>query len=201
MGGRWVLFIDADETISPELASEISRRCSDKTSSLNAFELTPRYLFWGTWLKRTQGYPNWHHRLLKAGEVRFSGGVWEHFAQPAQIGRIELPYDHYANSKGFADWVERHNRYSTWDAQRTFEFLTSGQVATLQTERKLALRKLAAYFWPLRPFARFFNMYLARAGFTEGPAALVFCWLYFIYEWMIVVKIIELFRQRHNLPL
>ena len=199
--GQWVLFVDADEVIPTDLSIEIQQICSISDQQYNAYELTPRYLFWGKWLKLTQGYPNWHHRLLKIGEVTFVGGIWEHFDSNAKVGRINIPYDHYANSKGFGDWLERHDRYSSLDAQNVVNFLESGQASALGTERKLKLRLLAAKFWFLRPIARFVQMYFLRLGFLEGITSLVFCLLYAMYEFMIVVKIIEIKRKKDNLPL
>ncbi len=199
---EWVLFLDADETVSDALRDEILRCCNpEHGTDYNAYELTPRYLFWGTWLKRTQGYPNWHPRLLKRKEVRFTGGVWEHFDENAIIGKIEASYDHYANSKGFSDWLDRHDRYSSWDAEKIVNFLESKSSDSLNTTRKLKLRLLAARLWPLRPFVRFIYMYFGRLGFLEGRASFVFCLLYAYYEFMTVVKIIELKRTREGLPL
>ncbi|CAA6693595.1 MULTISPECIES: glycosyltransferase family 2 protein [unclassified Lentimonas] len=199
---EWVLFLDADETVSDALRDEIIQSCATADEAgYNAYELTPRYLFWGTWLKRTQGYPNWHPRLMKRSEVRFTGGVWEAFDEAAVVGQIDIPYDHYANSKGFSDWLERHDRYSSFDAEMIVDFLESGSAESLNTSRKLKLRLLAARFWPLRPVARFCHMYLGRLGFLEGRAAFVFCLLYAYYEFMTVVKIIELKRTRKGLPL
>jgi glycosyltransferase involved in cell wall biosynthesis len=197
----WVLFLDADETVPDALARELERVCSDAGCSFGAFELTPRYLFWGKWLKRTQGYPNWHPRLARVGHARYAGGVWDHFAPGTKVGRIATPYDHFANSKGFSDWLSRHDRYSTWDAQKVVEFLDSGSMGALGTERKKRLRFWAARFWPLRPWVRFAQMFFARLGFLEGSTAFVFCLLYFFYEWMTVVKIVELRRRRNGLPL
>lgn len=199
--GEWVLFVDADESIPPELATDIERVCSNSQNPSNAFVLTPRYLFWGKWLKLTQGYPNWHHRLLKKGEVTYAGGMWEHFISGAKIGKITIPYDHFANSKGFGDWLERHDRYSSWDAQNVIEFLETGKATALGTERKLRLRLLAAKLWPIRPLFRFLQMYFLRLGFLEGWTSLVFCLLYAMYEFMTVVKIIELKRRKAGLPL
>ena len=198
---EWVLFIDADEVIPSNLATEIQRVCSASNQQYNAYELPARYLFWGKWLKLTQGYPNWHSRLLKLGEVTFIGGVWEHFAFSAKVGRINIPYDHYANSKGFGDWLERHDRYSSWDAQKVVEFLETGKASALGTERKLKLRLLAAKLWFIRPIIRFIQMYFLRLGFLEGITALIFCLLYAMYEFMIVVKIIELRRKKSELAL
>ena len=197
----WVLFLDADETVPRELAGELERVCSGEAVTFDAFELTPRYLFWGRWLKRTQGFPNWHPRVVRAGRARFAGGVWEHFAAGARVGRIATPYDHFANSKGLSDWLARHDRYSTWDAGKIVAFLASGQDDAFGSTRKLGLRRWAARFWPVRPWVRFFQMYFLRLGFLEGRPAFVFCLLYFFYEWMTVVKIVELRRQRKGLPL
>lgn len=197
----WVLFIDADEIVPPGLADELRRVGDEAACPYDAFELTPRYLFWGTWLKRTQGYPNWHPRVVRLGHTRFTGGVWEHFAAGARVGRIATPYDHFANAKGLSDWLARHDRYSTWDAEKIAGFLESGNDGRLGTTRKLGLRRWAARFWPARPWVRFSQMYFLRFGFLEGGPAFVFCLLYFFYEWMTVVKIVEVRRRRKGLPL
>jgi glycosyltransferase involved in cell wall biosynthesis len=201
IGTPWVLFLDADETVPTELALELMRVCSDETCSFDAFELTPRYLFWGQWLKRTQGYPNWHPRLVRLGHARFTGGVWEHFAEGAKVGRIAIPYDHFANSKGLSDWLARHDRYSSWDAEKIVAYLDSGKDDALGSTRKVGLRRWAARLWPLRPWARFCQTYFLRLGFLEGRAAFSFCLLYFCYDWMTVVKIVERRRLREGLPL
>lgn len=198
---EWVLFLDADEEVPHTTRDSIREVIGKSDSHFNAYEMTPRYLFWGKWLKRTQGYPNWHPRLLKAKEVRFAGGVWEHFEDGAKVSRIAEPYEHYANSKGLSDWLKRHDRYSSWDAQKVIEFLESGDPRSLGTTRKLRLRQIAAKLWPLRPFARFFQMYFYRFGFVEGIPALVFCLLYAFYEFMTVVKIVEIRRKRRGLPI
>ena len=194
----WVLFLDADEEVTSELRFAIEQELYKSGTVHNAYELTPKYLFWNKWLKRTQGFPNWHARLLRRGSVGFAGGVWEHFDQRARIGRIVPPYNHYANSKGLSDWLARHDRYSTWDAEKVVAFLETGDVSSLGTQRKSGLRRWAARLYPLRPWVRFFNTYLIRGGFTEGLPAFVFCILYFLYEWMTVVKIVELRRCRRN---
>ncbi|MFM7268023.1 MAG: glycosyltransferase family 2 protein, partial [Cyanobium sp.] len=121
LGSDWVLFLDADEQVGPELAAEIRRRIAAPDAP-DGFELTPRYWFLGRWLKRTQGYPNWHPRLVRRGSLRFEGGVWECFPAGAAVGRIALPYEHYAFSKGLDDWLERHRRYASWDAERIVAF-------------------------------------------------------------------------------
>jgi len=182
----WVLFMDADEAVTPQLAEALTRFSNAPDTDVAALELTPRYLFWGRWLRRTQGYPNWHPRVFRVGAARLDeNSLWEQFAP----------------SKGFSDWLERHDRYSGWDAQKIVDFLEAGDPEKLSTTRKLKLRTWAARWWPLRPWARFAQMYFFRLGFLEGRAAFVFCLLYFFYEWMTVVKTVELLRRRRGLPL
>ncbi|MHC4585043.1 MAG: glycosyltransferase family 2 protein [Planctomycetota bacterium] len=199
--GDWVLFLDADEVVPEKLAEEILRVCATDEDRFHAYELTPRYLFWGKWLKRTQGFPNWHARLVRKGAARYDGGVWEHFAAGTRFGRIAEPYDHHANSKGFSDWLKRHDRYSSWDAERIAEYIETGRPEVFGTERKRRLRWLAAAFWPFRFIARFFHMYVFRGGFLEGMPALVFCLMYSMYEFMTVVKVIEIRRKKRGLAL
>ena len=198
--GEWILYVDADETIPQQLRDRLVEITASSTGP-SYYVLTPRYLFLGKWLKRTMGYPNWHARLLKHGSTRFSGGVWEHFSANGEPGKIYEPYDHYAYSKGFSDWLARHDRYSTWDAERATAYLGSGDSTDLGTARKLGLRRLAAKFWPARPLARFQHSYVVRLGFAEGWQALVFSLMYAFYEFMTVCKIIEIRRRKRGLPL
>lgn len=187
----WILFLDADEELDEALRHEIL--VSIKSNEYDSYKLTPRYFFLGKWLRFTLGYPNWHDRLLNKDKVRIEGGVWEHFNSAANTGKIYTPYNHFANSKGLSDWLSRHDRYSSWDAQKVFDYVYLNK--KIGTERKVYLRKVAAVFWPLRPFFRFLHMYVFRLGFLEGWRSLLFCLLYFCYELMIVVKIIEIKRK------
>lgn len=198
--GKWVLFMDADEVV-PEALRQRLLELARSSPGADFYELTPRYMFLGRWLKRTLGYPNWHARFLRHGSTRFAGGVWEHFSDARRPGRIHEPYDHYAYSKGFSDWLARHDRYSTWDAEKAVEYLQSGHSSDLGTSRKLGIRRLAARFWPLRPIGRFLHTYVFRLGFLEGWQALLFSLMYAFYEFMTVCKIIELRRRKRGLPL
>jgi len=194
---KWVLFIDADEEVSPVLADEIQKLIS-APNRFNSYELTPRYWFLGKWLKRTQGFPNWHPRLLERDAVRFQGGVWESFSDTALTSRIHIPYEHFAFSKGIDDWLERHQRYSSWDAIEIDQYLST---KTLHSIRKRRLRAFTSYLWPLRPLLRFIQKYLFQFGFLEGWQALLYCLLICFYDLMTITKLIQLRRHRAGLPL
>ncbi len=196
----WVLFLDADEEIGLRCRAAIEAAITAPRAR-DGFELTPRYWFLGRWLKRTQGYPNWHPRLLRRGRLEFEGGVWESFPQGSAIGRITEPYEHYAFSKGIDDWLERHRRYADWEAERITAYLDGGGSDALGTRRWLHLRRLSARLWPLRPALRFFQKYLLQGGFLESWQGLVFALLMAGYDLITVIKVIELRRRARGLPL
>ena len=197
---KWVLFLDADEEVSPTLAEQV-RSCINSPDALHAYELTPRFWFLGKWLKRTQGYPNWHPRLVRRGYTQFHGGVWESFAPGTSVGRLSHPYEHYAFSKGFDDWIERHLRYATWDAAQICEYLFSKSSSSLYTNRFRFLRLLLSRLWFLRPPLRFVQKYLIQLGFIEGWQAFVFASLMFMYDFMVSIKVIETLRIKRGLQL
>ena len=198
---EWVLFVDADEVVPPALAQAIAQRCRHD-EGFDAFQLTPKYMFWGQWMRRCTGYPSWHDRLVRRGRTRFEGGgAWEHLVPGSRVGRITEPYLHYGNSKGFADWLERHDRYSSWDAGSVIQYLSGGGDTAFGAVRKLGRRRLAARLWPVRPLLRFVHMYVLRGGFLDGPTALVFCIRYAIYEYMVAEKVAEHRRRLAGKPL
>ena len=192
----WVLFLDADEEISPDLASAIISILQSNPSH-SAFELAPRYWFLGKWLKHTQGFPNWHPRLLRHRHARFTGGVWESFDTSGSIGRIYTPYEHYAFAKGLDDWIDRHQRYSTWDATCIHN---SSSLYNRTLSSSLVLR-LSTKLWYLRPFGRFFQKYILNLGFLDGPKGLLFAILMTIYEFFVLIKVVQYKRESQSLPL
>jgi glycosyltransferase involved in cell wall biosynthesis len=204
LSSDWVLFLDADEEVGPACRGAIEAAIQSALRQEDGpvgFELTPRYWFLGRWLRYTQGYPNWHPRLVRRGHLSFEGSLWESFPADSRIGRIAEPYEHYAFSKGIDDWLERHRRYSDWEAERIVAYLDGGGSNALGTRRWLRLRRLAAKLWPLRPLLRFSQKYLLQGGFREGWQGLLFSLLMAGYDLITVVKVIERKRLARGLPL
>jgi len=197
---EWVLFLDADEEVGNELMSTIISELSSNYL-YDSYELAPRFLFMGCWLKRTQSYPCWHPRLVKRGHTYFTGGVWESFVPTAKVGRILQPYEHYAFSKGMVDWLQRHIRYASWESSKTLDYLHAPHENKLLLTRSSTSRRIAFYLWPLRPFLRLVQKYILQFGFIDGWQSALYCLLMFIYDSMTVIMIIEKRRLQQNLPL
>ena len=193
----WVLFLDGDEAVG-ETCRQAIHRAIAMPDAPDGFEMTPRYWFLGRWLKRTQGYPNWHPRLLRRDRLRFEGGVWESFPAGARIGRIQAPYEHFAFSKGIDDWLERHQRYADWEADKIYRYLLSRTEEDLGTRRSILLRRFAAKAWPAKPAMRFTQKYLLQGGFLEGWQGLIFSLLMSFYDLITTIKIIEKIREANN---
>lgn len=191
---EWVIFLDADEEIQQSCQLAIQNAISSPNAP-DGFLMTPRFWFLGRWLQHTQGYPNWHPRLLKKGRIWFEGGVWESFSKEDGLGKIQEPYEHYAFSKGINDWIERHLRYAGWDARDLYQYKTSGKPDQLSTKRALQKRVLMANLWPLRPIIRFLEKYILNGGFLEGWQGLTFSTMMGLYEFLVVIKFIELRRK------
>ena len=196
----WVLFLDADEEVGSDLATHI-RTSIDSCNSADAYELAPRYWFFGKWLKHTQGYPNWHPRLVRLGSAYFTGGVWESFSSGTLVGRISIPYEHYAFSKGLDDWLRRHQRYADWDAQEIERCINTGSPEPIKTTRARNRRIFSSYLWRIKPILRFSQKYFIQGGFLDGWQGLLFSLMMAWFDLMVIIKLIENRRQKIGLNL
>jgi glycosyltransferase involved in cell wall biosynthesis len=195
----WILHLDADEVVTPELAEEIASTITD--TRFDAYRIAPRLIFRGCWLRYSGMYPTYQVRLGRVTRLRFvqaGHGQRENLASEC-IGTLRQPYLHYGFSKGIADWIERHNRYSTDEARSALQRAgkTHG-ISPLFTRdsvhRRRALKQLS-YRLPLRSLLRFAYMYLLRLGFLDGRAGWTYCRLMAMYEYWTVLKVREL-RER-----
>ncbi len=191
----WVFHLDADERFNGELRDACEREIELDRHS--AFFVPNRIIFLGKWIRRSTQYPYPQVRLMKIGEVRFvKAGHGQREDQALRgTGHIEVAYDHYNFSKGIADWVAKHNRYSTEEAALAAELLRAPLAAGELVDRdpvvrKRAMKRLHARL-PLRWLAKFIYLYLVRRGFLDGYPGFVYCVLQAFYDFLIVAKMRE----------
>ena len=110
---RWVFHLDADERFNPSLRDECEAAIA--SGSHSAYFVANRLIFMGRWIRHSSQYPYPQVRLVKIGEARFakSGHGQREASALRGTGYLRTPYDHFNFSKGIADWVDRHNRYSS----------------------------------------------------------------------------------------
>ncbi|MBY0588069.1 glycosyltransferase family 2 protein [bacterium] len=205
---EWVLLVDADERITPELEEEI-RALFDRGPTCRGYYLNRMHLFLGRWLRHGGNYPSWNLRLLRRDAGRYerlgtedlqSAGdveVHEHILLDGPAGYLNAPMLH-EDFKDLSHFIDRHNRYSTWDA-RMREVLQSGtdridsipsKFSGSPVERKRWLKKWWVHL-PFKPLLRFLYMYVVQCGFLDGKAGFYYSAFKAVQEFHISAKIYE----------
>ena len=192
---EWVLFLDADEQCTPELAQAIETAIADAGDTVGFF-LTCRNYFLGQWLRRTTLYPSWQLRLLRLGQVRFQKeGHGQREVTAGPLAYIHEPYIHNGFSKGVSDWIARHNRYSSQEGEliqrlRNEPLRLRDLLSRDAVQRRRCLKRIAARAG-CRPLSRFIYLYFIRRGFLDGRAGFLFCLLRVAHEIHITAKLAE----------
>lgn len=200
----WVLMVDADERVTPELRNEIEAVLSKEKSEITLYRIRRKDMFMGKWLRRSSGYPTWFGRLFKVGHVWVEREINEEYHTSGKIGYLQSHFIHYPFNKGVAYWFERHNRYSSMEASSLIQELRVPlelrKIFSSDPIIRRRILKQLAYRMPGRPFLAFCYLYLFRLGILDGRAGLTYCILRSIYEYMIDIKVKELQRREKGLP-
>lgn len=195
----WVFHLDADERFTEPLQRECETVIAVDQHS--GFLVPSKLMFMDRWLRWSGMYPVYQMRLMKLGEIRFiqtGHGQREDDAKRG-VGKLHEPYLHYNFSKGLDDWREKHDRYSTKEAEESRQERREGRIGWHDlggndpVARRRALKRLSMRL-PCRPTLRFLYMYVFRLGFLDGRPGLLYCRLLATYERMIVTKLKELQR-------
>lgn len=201
---EWVLFLDADERCTMEFLSACEKAISSVTPDVAGFYCCWKLMMQDRWLRRSGHFPNWQFRLVRKGRGRFRdyGHGQKEGEVKGTLGYIQEPFLHYAFSKGWAAWVERHNRYSNQEARaRLEERVPLRNMFLFQpSQRNIALR-----YWLSRvpgwPLFRFLHVYLLKLGFLDGYHGFVHAVNMSWYEYMIKLKISEFKLKEKGLSL
>jgi glycosyltransferase involved in cell wall biosynthesis len=191
----WVLFLDADEQSTDKFQSAMFQAVQHAGSGVAGFYACSQLMLGDTWLRRSDTFPKWQFRLLRKGMARYYnlGHGQKECAIDGDIRYIKEPYLHYGISKGWHKWIERHNWYSTKEAELRFHNRPPFQTIFV---RHPSIRNVALKCWLSRyswwPFFRFFHAYILKMGFLEGTEGFLYCVNNFYYEFMIRIKYREL---------
>jgi glycosyltransferase involved in cell wall biosynthesis len=198
----WVFYYDADERITPQLA--VSMRAAVRNPrDVVAFRLQRRDFFLGTWLRHVQMTP-FYDRLFRPEKMRYER-LGHCVSRPdGPVANITGYLDHYPFSKGIAEWVAKHNFYSTQETQQILKNRAEKRAVSLRKllfdkdahERRRNLKELY-YRTPARPLIKFLVMYIGKRGFLDGNAGFVYSVLIAFYEYLIVLKLRELEHLQH----
>ena len=201
----WIFILDADETL-PREAEEEFRRAIAEAGERAGYWINRRFMFMGKWLRHAY-YPNWNLRLFRHSLGRYekltetdtrSGDneVHEHVIVQGSTGRLRCEMDHYAFPT-VEVFVEKHNRYSNWEARVSAERRLSGSDARLSSDVVGRRRRLKQFSQglPFRGLLRFLYVYIWQKGFLDGREGYYFARLHGFYEFLSVAKTYELTKH------
>jgi glycosyltransferase involved in cell wall biosynthesis len=200
---EWVFILDADEVLPPDAEAEIAAIVSDSNHSIDGYWINRRFMFMGKWLRHAY-YPNWNLRLFrhrlgryeKITDIDTASGdneVHEHVVVNGKTGRLRCEMDHYA-FPSVDVFIEKHNRYSNWEARVAVSGKLQDSTVGLQNSRVGWRRRLKAWshHLPCRPSLRFAYIYFWQRGFLDGLEGYYFARLHAVYELLCVIKEREL---------
>lgn len=204
---EWVLIVDADEWIVPELAGEIERVLKNPAGA--GYYVNRRFIFMGRWIKHCGYYPSWNLRLIQRGQGEYeqltgvgntgSGDneVHEHVVPAGEVSYLKNDMLHLAFPSIYT-FMEKHNRYSNWEAAVQYRKLhTSSAAIGAELSKRRKLKDMSRAL-PFRPTLRFLYSYLWMGGIFDGQPGYVFCRLLAIYEYLSVAKYIEMSRHEDD---
>ncbi|HEX4792950.1 MAG TPA: glycosyltransferase family 2 protein [Humisphaera sp.] len=189
--GQWILILDADERITPQLCREIQAKIRGNSAAAGYY-INRVLLFMGRAVRHGGLYPSWNLRLFRRGAARYENrSVHEHVIcdGPTEYLRGELLHIRREN---IWQYLEKHIRYADMESSEWIKARTGqGGGAPSRSLFRDALRYrqwLRRKVWPrlpFRPLWRWAYMYIFRLGFLDGRAGWHLARLMACYEYMI----------------
>lgn len=188
----WVLYLDADELVTPALAAELRDLFATRRLRESAFDVELDYYFLGRVLRH--GHKVTKRALVRRDRIHWPrvddlgvANMWEvegHY-QPivdGTVGRLSGRLEHNDRDPLF-DYFSRHNRYSDWEAYLRDHPDVAEQVRGSRSSRGQRYADL-----PFKPLVFFLYSYVMRRGFLDGRAGFHYAVAHAFYFWQIGVK-------------
>jgi glycosyltransferase involved in cell wall biosynthesis len=205
----WILLVDADEALTPELAAEIRRAIQNP--NIDGYYVSLRMYFLGRLLRRG-GAGFWKLSLFRRGkgayECRLKDQdasmadmeVHEHVVVEGATTRLKNPLVHH-NVESLSRYIQKHDEYSNWEAKVWLEGEEKGQLAPslfgTQAERRRWL-KTKFLRLPGAPLWLFLLKYIFGLGFLDGVPGLIYCGFQAVQVFHVKSKLFELKRAKKN---
>ncbi len=171
---EWLLYVDADEVVTPALVAEIQR--ATESSLYKAYRLRREDVFWNTNLhfgEVRNAFKKGIIRLVHKGSGTWNGAVHETFQLTSGTAQtLDTPLKHVAHA-GIKDFLESINMYSTLRAE------------------ELYAQKVTVGFLDLtiRPCIKFIYTYFLQLGFCDGPAGFVYAFMMSFHSFLVRAKL------------
>lgn len=173
---NWVLSLDADERVSPELEKEIRAEFARGLERCSGYLIRRHVNYLGKWINHCGWYPDYKLRLFDKRHAHF-GGREPHdmVIMASRIKRLRGKILHYP-----CDSLSEHLR--TIDK---YSAITAARLAACPYGRAMALLVLA-------PLGKFLEMYILKAGILDGVHGLIICLVSSFSRFLRYARIIEM---------
>jgi glycosyltransferase involved in cell wall biosynthesis len=173
--GPWVLLLDADERVTPELKKEIAEKVSPSLPGPNdpsGFFIPRKNFFLGKWMRHSGWWPDYTLRLFRKDMAALeSREVHEKVITGGPTAYLKNPLKHYTY-RTISDFLRKTENYSALAAREI-----------RKTSRRPGIFSVAA-----KPAVTFMKMFFFRLGFLDGAYGLVLALLYSYYTFLKYVK-------------
>lgn len=203
----WILLLDADESLTPELKREIALAIQDP--HYDGYYISLRIFFLGRELRHSgatfsklslfrRGKGHYECRLKDQDRSMADMEVHEHVVVKGRAAKLKHPLVHH-NVASLSDYIHKHDAYSNWEAKvwlngdANFEELTPSLTGTQAQRRRWLRRKFFAF--PGSSLAYFLYKFMFGLGFLDGVPGLIYCVFQGIQFFHIKAKIYELKQQ------
>ena len=201
---KWLMRMDADEYVTPELAQEINDTINNFSGDVSGFYIKRRVFFMNQWIRRGGYYPIWLLRIWKNGQgiceelwmdehIKLSGG------KTVQLKNDIV--DHNLNNLTW--WIQKHNNYAIREVidllDIKYNFAKTERVEPVlfgtQEQRKRYLKiKYASLPLFTRPVIYFLFRYILKLGFLDGKKGLIWHFLQGLwYRFLVDAKLFEVY--------
>ncbi len=206
---EWVMRMDSDEYILPELQNEISDKIQNIQEDTSGIYIKRRVYFKDKWIKHGSYYPTWLLRIWRYKDGHIEQRWMDEHIKLTKGETIQFENDLVDdNLNDLTWWTTKHNNYATREAVDILniihEFINYDEVNSnffgTQEERKRFLKKKYANL-PLftRPFIYFLWRYFIKLGFLDGKQGLIWHFLQgFWYRFLVDAKIYEIEKKAED---
>ncbi|HDP70494.1 MAG TPA: glycosyltransferase family 2 protein [Actinobacteria bacterium] len=179
--GDWILFVDADERVTPELKEEITNIITSNNHEFTGYFIPRKNILFNKWIK----YSGWNNdkqlRFFMRGRGKWAGIVHEKVEVDGKVGQLTGFLVHNIDTR-ICDFVSKLNSYTNLEAQKLKE-----------AKKPYKLRNLI-----LQPPYVFFKCYFKHLGYKDGIQGLLLSSLMGIYWFLVYAKLWELYANQDS---
>jgi len=208
LAADWVLHLDSDERLTPELVAEINGILLNLPPEVDGFLFRKRTFFMGRWIRHGGHYPSFHLRLFRKDRGGCEERLYDqHYVVRGVVRKLEHDYVDVLTSD-LSVWSARHVRWAELEAREIAEgYDPEGRVKASPFGDPIQRRRWQreGLYWRLplfvRAFLYWFYRYFLRLGFLDGKEGMIFHFLQgFWFRFLIDAKLFEMKRRAGKRP-